>query len=92
MTDFDGYTLNEDPDAPRRLGRQLALIRARMRDGEWHSLDELADWACCKEQSASARVRDLRKPKFGGHEIERRLRWPGHYEYQMVLEGQGALL
>lgn len=58
-------------DAPR-LARQLELVRAAMEPGNWWTLEELATVASCTTQSASARVRDLRKDKFGAHTIERK--------------------
>ncbi len=62
---FDGSTY----DAPRDSGRpyaQLHRVQQLMADGGWHSLEDLSASAGDPEASISARIRDLRKPKFGG--------------------------
>jgi hypothetical protein len=61
----------ERGDAPR-LTKQLEAVRRVMEGGEWWTLEQLAEQANCTTQSASARVRDLRKVKFGAHCIERK--------------------
>lgn len=58
-------------DAPR-LTKHLEIVRAAMLGGDWFSLEQLAGIAGCTTQSASARVRDLRKPAFGSHTVERK--------------------
>jgi len=68
---FGGSTFDPALDEDR-LRRQLALVTAIMFDGQWRTLAQLsreADGA--PEASVSARLRDLRKPKFGGHTVER---------------------
>lgn len=67
---FDGKTI-EPQDVPR-LSKQLGRVSLLMADGEWRTLRTIADDCGCSEASASARLRDLRKPKFGAHEVERR--------------------
>jgi hypothetical protein len=82
---FGGVTYERDVDG-RRLARQLAAVRAVMLDGDWHTLAELHDVTGAPESSASARVRDLRKPAFGGYVVESRRRRPGRgtWEYRVV--------
>lgn len=64
-------------DEARHTG-QLRDVYRTMRDGKWRTLWELRIDVATKfgthypEQSISARVRDLRKPKFGGYEVLRR--------------------
>jgi len=63
--DFDGRTFSREDDKARlanALGRVYAAFIAA--DGEWLTLPELAEAAACSEAGASARLRDLRKPKF----------------------------
>lgn len=67
---FDGPELTEE-DTPR-LSSQLDAVKAVFSDGKWHTLTELAGAAKCSTQSASSRVRDLRKKRFGSHTVERR--------------------
>lgn len=69
---FDGPDI-ADSDIPRLTG-QLERVFDVMQDGKWWTIRELADTVDCSDQSASARLRDLRKPKFGGFKVERR-RW-----------------
>lgn len=81
---FDGKTF----DAPRdqkRLTVQLDEVRSYMiRNPGFHSLDEIAVATGHPTASISARLRDLRKTKFGGYTIHRRLRSKGLYEYQLA--------
>lgn len=55
-----------------------------MRDRKYHTLDKIANALGIPEQSASARVRDLRKPQFGGRNVRRRLNDDGVNEYRIV--------
>ena len=83
--DFDGETFVPKVDAPR-LGKQMQAVFHIMKDGAWRTLAELSLEACAPEASVSARLRDLRKVKFGEHEIERRRRGNakrGLFEYRM---------
>ena len=69
---FDGPDI-ADSDIPRLTG-QLRRVFELMQDGKWWTIRELADVADCSDQSASARLRDLRKARFGGFKVDRR-RW-----------------
>ena len=80
---FDGVTIGAD-DEPRLTG-QLDKVYGVMRDGQWHTLAELAAAAQGSEAGVSARIRDLRKPRFGQHAVERRRRDEGNqWEYRLV--------
>lgn len=85
LWDFDGRTYVKARDG-ERLGRSLRIIRDELRDGAWHTIRELADLAGCSDAAASARIRDLRKPKFGGHVIDREYRGDGLWVYRMTEE------
>jgi len=85
MSDIDGDTFNEARDGDR-LRRQLDIIKAAMQDGNGHTLSELANLASCSTASASARVRDLRKLKHGGHTIGRAYMGKGVWSYAMIAE------
>jgi len=80
---FDGASYEPDQDHGR-LRKQLEGVRKIMADGKWHTLSELAEAIGCETQSASARVRDLRKPKYGSETIERKRIDGGLYGYRMV--------
>lgn len=81
---FDGPDLEREDH--ERLTGQLARVRDFMRNGKWWTLQAIAFHADAPEASVSARLRDLRKPKFGGHTIERRHLGRGLFEYRLVLD------
>lgn len=60
-------------------------VRAVMADGRWRSGYELARIVGGADSAVTARLRDLRKAKYGGHEV-RCDRFPdGVYRYRLVL-------
>lgn len=89
---FDGKTFDARRDG-KRLTTLLGEVRMLVRDGKRRTLGEIhAALGRGSEASISARLRDLRKPRFGGWEVHRALRGPhkdGLWEYwidQPVLE------
>jgi len=87
--EFDGQTYKPSLDRDRLQG-QLGRVFSLMADGEWRTLDQIADMVGGSTQSISARLRDLRKEKFGGYRVERRRREPasaGVFEYRLVAGG-----
>lgn len=79
---FDGPDLA--PADQARLAGSLARVLALMQDGRWRTLPDIAFWAQCKEQSASARLRDLRKAKFGSWTVEKRRIGNGLWAYKVT--------
>ncbi len=81
---FDGATYQPDKDQAR-LGAQLQRVLVVMQvGGRWRTLQEIASITGDPEASVSARIRDLRKPKFGGHQVEHRRRdGAGLWEYKL---------
>jgi len=78
---FDGETYDKsDQD---RLRSQLERVRKLMSDGKWHTLGSISIELGYPEASVSARLRDLRKPKFGGHTVERKHMGRGLWLYRM---------
>lgn len=71
MKTFGGDTFNEKLDGDR-LRRQLAAVYRATFDQQWHTLKQLSKEVGAPEASVSARLRDLRKKKFGGHIVERK--------------------
>lgn len=68
---LDGATFVPSKDA-KRLGAQLRAVFLLMKDGRWRTLQEICDETCYPSTAAiSARLRDLRKERFGGHMVER---------------------
>jgi hypothetical protein len=81
---FDGATYSPARDHVR-LTRQLDVVKEYMKDGEWRTLNQIAQKTEKPVTSISARLRDLRKTKFGSHTVERRLAGPGLYEYRLTV-------
>jgi hypothetical protein len=78
----DGSTFNHERDA-RRLSCQHNRVLAFISDGKWHTLSEIALHTRDPEASVSARLRDLRKPRFGSHVIEREYVERGLWRYRL---------
>ena len=80
--DFDGATYDPALDEDR-LRTLLGRVYQYLRYGGWVTLHEVAE--CCggSEAGVSARIRDLRKAKFGGYTIARRRVDGGLFEYRM---------
>jgi hypothetical protein len=56
-----------------------------MADGNWRTLGQIAALVGGSEASVSARLRDLRKKRFGGYDIERKHVGDGLWSYRMGL-------
>ena len=91
---FDGQTL-EPQDVPR-LWSQLAAVKDLMMNnglfkGRWMTLRGIVDCLYvdydlhASEASISARLRDLRKEKFGGHVVERERLSGGLWAYRLLV-------
>lgn len=82
---FDGKTYEPAHDGIR-LNAQLKRVYDAMSDGQWRTLPEIEAVTGDGQASISARLRDLRKPKFGEHEVSRRRRGEakrGLFEYRL---------
>lgn len=93
VTLFDGVTYAPEHDEARLTG-QLAQVHELLSsedDYDWWTIQELADkMPGATEASISARIRDLRKPRFGGYLVERRRRGgppSGCWEYRLGDKG-----
>lgn len=82
---FDGETFEKERDG-ERLTRQLDRVEKIMLDRQWHTLKQMAKDAGGSEASISARLRDLRKTKFGGYTIEREYISNGVFKYRIPSE------
>lgn len=80
---FDGETYLENRDHKRLTG-QLWAVYNFVKDGNWHSLQEIAEAIKEPVPSVSTRLRDLRKKRFGSHTIERRHVKNGLHEYRLA--------
>lgn len=80
---FDGATFDAARDEAR-LTSQLDRVRDLMADGRWWTLKQVAANLSASEASVSARLRDLRKPRFGAYQVERRYVGKGLWQYRVL--------
>lgn len=81
----DGQTFEPKRDTVR-LNEQAQDVFNFLSDNCWHTLREAHERTGHPEASISARIRDLRKLKFGGFKIEKRYIENGLWQYRMVSE------
>ncbi len=79
---FDGITYDPDLDHDR-LKTLLGRVRELMSDGTWRTLADIRQACGGSEAGVSARLRDLRKERFGKHRVERRRKTEGLWEYRV---------
>ncbi len=82
---FDGPCYIPEYDQ-RRLTGQLLRIFDSMSDGAWRTLSEIEAVTGDPQASISAQLRHLRRPRFGGHTVEKRRRGEpsaGWWEYRI---------
>lgn len=80
---FDGGTYDSAMDESR-LTCQLEKVKHLMMDGYWRTLAEIQAVCGGSEAGISARVRDLRKQRCGGHKVERRRVVGGVWQYRVI--------
>ncbi len=73
-----------------RLARQHEAIRWLMQDGQWRTLREISEVLKYPPASVSAQLRHLRRPPFGGYEVERRHLGKGLFAYRLGPPGTTA--
>jgi hypothetical protein len=91
MTDLaiptrDGQTYDHARDGAR-LAAQHARVFEFLRYGGWHTLEAIAEATGAPQASVSARLRDLRKPQFGSHQVEREYVRRGLFRYRLIVNG-----
>lgn len=84
---FDGFTYEPKRDESR-LFRQLRAVRAVLADGLWHTLPEIEKATGHPQASVSARIRDLRKDRWGAHIVVREHVRNGLHRYRLVLPSE----
>ena len=89
-THFDGETYDPDQDF-KRLTAQFIRVFQAMGNGNWWTLSDLEKATGDPQASVSARIRDFRKEKFGGHTVERRRASAGQHEYRLILKSCDSL-
>lgn len=85
--EFDGDDYQPERDKQRLTGQILRVFKA-MRDGEWRTLEQLRRITGDPEASISAQLRHLRKPRFGGHTVEKRHIGKGLYLYRLEVNDE----
>lgn len=78
----DGETFNQERDLSR-LNRQARDVFDYMRHGQWRTLADIAANTGHPEASISARIRDMKKERFGGFKIEKRYIANGLWQYRI---------
>jgi len=91
---FDGATYEPERDRDR-LSRQHGAVKQALSDGGWWTLTELREHLAAfgivaSEAGVSARIRDLRKPRFGSHNIVRKRVGSGLFAYCLLPVGRAA--
>lgn len=81
---FGGATYDRARDHDR-LSRQYDRVFRVMRDGLWRTLRAIRRQTGEPTTSISARLRDMRKPEFGRHEVERRYMGDGLWSYRLIV-------
>jgi len=79
---FDGVTYEPTRDGAR-LASQLERVRDLMLDGEWRTIPQIAAAVGGSDQSISARLRDLRKRRFGSYQVDRAHVKDGLFTYRV---------
>ena len=80
---FDGDDFVQARDG-KRLVSQMQAIFDHMRDEKWRSVPEIAKHLGYPEASVSAQLRNLRKPRLGGHLVNRKYEGSGLYLFQLI--------
>ncbi len=87
---FDGATFVAERDE-LRLTPQFEAVKSIMLDNNWHTIPELkelltAGGISATEPAISARIRDLRKIRFGGYTVIREYITNGLWQYKLITQ------
>jgi hypothetical protein len=91
MASFDGETFDDSRDSDR-LHRQLARVFELMSDNKWRTLGDIEEALSIPQASISARLRDFRKSKFGGHTVDRVYVERGLWRYRLTLRAKDEVI
>ena len=86
---FDGETFDPALDHDR-LTKQIGRVYDLMIDGKWRTLHQISEATGDPESSVSARLRDLRKDRFGGYQVSRQRSEPSTGTWLYMLKRSGA--
>jgi len=87
MAEFSGETYNPGIDRPRLVSQQEA-VRDVMLKGGWWTIEGIREellklGIMAASTGVSARIRCLRKPEWGNHEVHHRRVSKGIWEYSL---------
>lgn len=68
----------------------IQAVQNIMGDGQWHTIKEVDKRAKCPENTASATMRLLRRPQYGGNKMEKRYRYD-RFEYRIAKQADADL-
>ncbi len=85
LGDRDGETFEPARDRVRLDGQALDVWQF-MADQKWHTPAEIEAGTGHNWASASARIRDWKKPKFGGYSVDRMWIGNGVFAYRLEVE------
>lgn len=88
---FGGLTFEPTRDG-ERLWQQYQRVFDCMHDGQWRTLADIAAATAAPTHSVSARLRDMRKAKFGAHEVERGYLSRGLFRYRLIVNTWADLI
>lgn len=88
---FSGTTYDTKLDG-QRLTQQYQRAYDCMADGRWRTLEALAIAVGAPTHSVSARLRDMRKKRFGENLVERKRIAGGLYEYRLIVNTWSDLI
>lgn len=83
MDRFNGSDYQPARDDVRLTG-QLLRVWEVMANGAWRTLDEISRLTGDPAASVSAQLRHLRKPRFGGHQVDKEHLGNGLYRYRVI--------
>lgn len=73
-----------------RLTGQILRVFTLMKDGQFRTLQAIADATGDPHASISAQLRHLRKRRFGGHTVEREHVGGGLFRYRLVVNARAT--
>lgn len=82
---FNGADYNRLEDRERLTG-QILRIYNLMKDGQFRTLGQIEEVTGDPQASISAQLRNLRKPRFGGHTVERMNCGGGLFSYRLMIK------
>lgn len=84
---FNGSDYEPARDDARLTGQLLRIWEA-VKGGQWLTLEQIAGLTGDPQASVSAQLRHLRKPRFGGHKVEKKYLGNGLYQYRVIINNE----